>query len=87
MAEVNKGPRGVDWFDVDIEYLNSHMRTIVDAIKSRIIHEGNVHEMATDQIQHATNRLEYAAVMFTQELYGKHDGTDSFRRIDPKPVV
>ena len=55
-----------DWFKVHTEYLNSNLRTIVDALRLQIHHEN---PLATAELKSAVDRLNEAAEAFTDELY------------------
>lgn len=62
---MSKGP-DVDWFDVHTEWLNSNLRTIVDAIRFQVLNSG---APMSDELKRAIEQLNDAAVHFTNTFY------------------
>ena len=54
-----------NWFGVHVETQNEQMRTLIDAIRSRL---GDAH-WSTDQLKEVAEELNEAAVAFTNKLY------------------
>lgn len=64
---MSRGPN-VDWFDVHTEWLNSNLRTIVDALRFQILHDGHGVPVS-DDLRAALDNLNKAAEHFTNTFY------------------